>query len=75
MGKLILFFPVVIFDWFLFFRFAQLCYVILEDNALPPEIFARNFLPSLLHLGSDGVPNVRLSLAKAMALRIMPLGN
>ncbi|XP_005112857.1 serine/threonine-protein phosphatase 4 regulatory subunit 1 isoform X2 [Aplysia californica] len=53
--------------------FAQLCYVILEENSLPPDVFARNFLPSLLHLGTDPVPNVRLSLSKVMALRIMPL--
>jgi len=53
--------------------FAQLGYVILEEDSLPPDVFARNFLPSLLHLGSDPVPNVRLSLAKCMALRVMPL--
>ena len=51
-----------------------MCFVILEENSLPPDIFARNFLPSLLHLGADPVPNVRLSLSKVMALRIMPLG-
>ncbi|BFZ19203.1 hypothetical protein BsWGS_22242 [Bradybaena similaris] len=53
--------------------FAQLCYVILEDDSLPPETFARNFLPSLLSLVTDSVPNVRLSLAKVMTQRIMPL--
>ncbi|CAL1530665.1 unnamed protein product [Lymnaea stagnalis] len=53
--------------------FAQLCYVILEENSLPPDVFARNFLPSLLALSMDPVPNVRLSLAKVMSQRIMPL--
>ncbi|KAH9504961.1 Serine/threonine-protein phosphatase 4 regulatory subunit 1 [Bulinus truncatus] len=53
--------------------FAQLCYTILEDDSLPPDVFSRNFLPSLLALSVDPVPNVRLSLAKVMSQRILPL--
>uniref|UniRef100_A0A2C9JIK6 Uncharacterized protein n=1 Tax=Biomphalaria glabrata TaxID=6526 RepID=A0A2C9JIK6_BIOGL len=53
--------------------FAQLCYTILADNSLPADIFSKNFLPSLLGLSTDAVPNVRLSLAKVMSQRIMPL--
>ena len=48
--------------------------MILEEDALPPNVFAKNFLPSVLALSSDPVPNVRLSLSKVMAQRIMPLG-
>lgn len=49
--------------------------MILEENSLPPDVFAKNFLPSLLALSLDPVPNVRISLAKVMSQRIMPLGN
>ncbi|KAK3765828.1 hypothetical protein RRG08_026297 [Elysia crispata] len=61
------------YRWLLRQTFAQLCYVILEEDALPPNVFAKNFLPSVLALSSDPVPNVRLSLSKVMAQRIMPL--
>ncbi|GFR82145.1 serine/threonine-protein phosphatase 4 regulatory subunit 1, partial [Elysia marginata] len=61
------------YRWLLRQTFAQLCYVILEEDALPPSVFAKNFLPSVLALSSDPVPNVRLSLSKVMAQRIMPL--
>ncbi|XP_067652589.1 serine/threonine-protein phosphatase 4 regulatory subunit 1-like isoform X1 [Haliotis asinina] len=53
--------------------FAQICHVILEENSLPPMMFAEELLPSLLSLGVDAIPNVRLSMAKVLAQCIVPL--
>ncbi|XP_046359884.1 serine/threonine-protein phosphatase 4 regulatory subunit 1-like isoform X1 [Haliotis rufescens] len=53
--------------------FAQICHVILEENSLPPAMFAEELLPSLLNLGVDAIPNVRLSMAKVLAQCIVPL--
>ncbi|KAL5021325.1 hypothetical protein ScPMuIL_000480 [Solemya velum] len=47
--------------------FCQLCQVILEENVFPPEQFAQEFLPSLLLLVNDPIPNVRISLARTIA--------
>lgn len=55
-------------------RFAQLCQNILEENALPPSVFAEYLLPALLALRNDPIPNVRLTLARVLAQRIIPLG-
>ena len=60
----------------LFYRcsYAQLCYYILEDGSLTSEQFANELLPSLLSLGSDRIPNVRIALAKVLAQHIMHSG-
>ena len=56
-------------------RYAQLCYYILEDMSLTAEQFAHELLPSLLSLGADRIPNVRISLAKVLAQHIMHSGS
>ncbi|KAK6178211.1 hypothetical protein SNE40_013021 [Patella caerulea] len=53
--------------------FAQVCLCIMEENSIPPPIFARDILPSLLALGKDAIPNVRLTLAKVLSQCIVPL--
>ena len=56
------------------FRYAQLSYYILEDGSLTAEQFANELLPSLLSLGLDRIPNVRIALAKVLAQHIMHSG-
>ena len=60
--------------WFCRCSYAQLCYYILEDGSLTSEQFANELLPSLLSLGSDRIPNVRIALAKVLAQHIMHSG-
>ena len=60
--------------WFYRCSYAQLCYYILEDGSLTSEQFANELLPSLLSLGSDRIPNVRIALAKVLAQHIMHSG-
>lgn len=47
--------------------FAQLCWSILEDKSIPAERFARDFLPSLLNLANDVIPNVRITSSKTLS--------
>lgn len=51
--------------------YAQLCENLLEQNAETGEQFSQEFLPSLLFLLADPVPNVRLSLARTLAQGIL----
>ncbi|XP_074617373.1 serine/threonine-protein phosphatase 4 regulatory subunit 1-like isoform X2 [Acropora palmata] len=51
--------------------YAQLCQNLLEQNAETGEQFSQEFLPSLLFLLVDPVPNVRLSLARTLAQCIL----
>ncbi|ESO91001.1 hypothetical protein LOTGIDRAFT_122480 [Lottia gigantea] len=53
--------------------FARVCMCIMDENSLPPAVFARDLLPSLLALGQDTIPNVRLTLAKVLSQCIIPL--
>nr|KAG5712972.1 hypothetical protein BaRGS_021766 [Batillaria attramentaria] len=53
--------------------YGQLCQSVLDDDALPPPVFAQHLMPALLALGNDPVPNVRLTLAKVLATRVVPL--
>ncbi|XP_041375739.1 serine/threonine-protein phosphatase 4 regulatory subunit 1-like isoform X3 [Gigantopelta aegis] len=53
-------------------NFAQCCRVILEENSLPPSIVVQGLLPPLLALGTDAIPNVRLSAARVLAQNIVP---
>lgn len=47
--------------------YAQLCQAIVREESVSAEEFSRYFLPNLLSLGSDPVPNVRITLAKALS--------
>lgn len=58
----------------LFHRYAQLCQNLLEENVETGEQFSQEFLPSLLYLLSDPVPNVRLSLARTLSQSVTVLG-
>ena len=39
-----------------------------------PDMFAKHFLPSLLELTDDNIPNVRITLAKTISQYILPIG-
>lgn len=58
----------------LFHRYAQLCQNLLEENVETGEQFSKEFLPSLLFLLSDPVPNVRLSLARTLSQGVLLSG-
>ena len=58
----------------LFYRYAQLCQNLLEENVETGEQFCKEFLPSLLFLLTDPVPNVRLSLARTLSQTATVLG-
>lgn len=55
-------------------RFAQLCYTLLEDDAETGVHFGKEFLPSLLSLLSDRIPNVRLSVARTLTKILINCG-
>ena len=55
-------------------RYAQLCQNLLEENVETGDQFCKEFLPSLLFLLSDPVPNVRLSLARTLSQSVMVSG-
>ena len=38
------------------------------------EQFAQNLLPSLLSLVNDSIPNVRITLARLLTQRVLPVG-
>ncbi|XP_021372324.1 serine/threonine-protein phosphatase 4 regulatory subunit 1-like isoform X2 [Mizuhopecten yessoensis] len=50
--------------------YAQLIEYVLEEDAVPIEIFTTELVPSLLSLCHDAVPNVRISVAKTMSRHI-----
>ena len=58
----------------IFCRYAQLCQNLLEENVESGEQFSKEFLPSLLFLLSDPVPNVRLSLARTLSQGVLLSG-
>ncbi len=49
------------------FRCAQICHVLLEENAEEASQFATDFLPVILKLSTDMVPNVRIVAAKTLS--------
>lgn len=51
-----------------------MCLAILEDEALPLDMFSKILLPSLLNISHDPVPNVRLLLSQVMSGQIIPRG-
>lgn len=53
--------------------YAQLCQNLLEENVETGEQFSKEFLPSLLYLLTDPVPNVRLSLARTLSQSVTVL--
>ncbi|KAK7114611.1 serine/threonine-protein phosphatase 4 regulatory subunit 1-like [Littorina saxatilis] len=53
--------------------YGQLCQKVLDENALPPDAFAGLMMPALLALRTDPIPNVRLTIARVLAQRIVPL--
>jgi serine/threonine-protein phosphatase 4 regulatory subunit 1 len=48
-------------------RYTTLCSQILEQNADNFQAFSCDFLPHLLSLRNDKVPNIRLSLARVLS--------
>ncbi len=55
-------------------RFVHVCQYILEDQTLSQERFATDILPDLLSLSRDGVPNVRITLARLLSQFILNSG-
>uniref|UniRef100_A0A8C5QVQ4 Putative WW-binding domain-containing protein n=1 Tax=Leptobrachium leishanense TaxID=445787 RepID=A0A8C5QVQ4_9ANUR len=51
--------------------FAFICQILVQEECIPADQFAPHLLPSLLSLASDPVPNVRVSLAKALKLTLL----
>ncbi|XP_030831729.1 serine/threonine-protein phosphatase 4 regulatory subunit 1 isoform X3 [Strongylocentrotus purpuratus] len=51
--------------------FCHLCQRLLQDQAVEPNVFAVEFLPSLLQLEDDPIPNVRLTLARTVTEYIL----
>lgn len=46
--------------------FCHLCQRLLTDQAVEPPVFAEEFLPALLQLREDPIPNVRITLARTL---------
>lgn len=55
-------------------RFVHICQKFIEEQSLDMDQFAMDFLPSLLDLSLDPIPNVRITLARTLAQSVMPLG-
>ncbi|KAK3581114.1 hypothetical protein CHS0354_033907 [Potamilus streckersoni] len=51
--------------------FVQLCEAILKEESMNCEQFAKELMPSLLKLGQDPVPNVRITVARCMTSYIV----
>ncbi|XP_045192061.2 serine/threonine-protein phosphatase 4 regulatory subunit 1-like isoform X1 [Mercenaria mercenaria] len=51
--------------------FTQLCQAIVREQAVDAVQFAKDFLPSLLTMVDDTVPNVRITLAKSLTCYMM----
>ncbi|KAL4234722.1 Serine/threonine-protein phosphatase 4 regulatory subunit 1 [Mactra antiquata] len=51
--------------------FTQLCHAIIREQSVNAAQFAKDFLPSLIDMVEDSVPNVRITLAKALACYMM----
>lgn len=47
--------------------FALLCSSLLKTPVLPDDMFARDVLPHLLDLSWDGIPNVRIAVARTLS--------
>ena len=60
--------------FFIFPSYAHLCHTLLEDETDTSEQFCQEFLPSLLTLLSDRIPNVRLSVARTLTKNILDTG-
>lgn len=54
--------------------YAFLCGRLVAEQALPLPDWCRLFLPNLILLASDRVPNVRIAVAKMLATHIACLG-
>ncbi|XP_076370654.1 serine/threonine-protein phosphatase 4 regulatory subunit 1-like isoform X4 [Tachypleus tridentatus] len=59
--------------WSLRQTFAFLCHHFVLENSVPIEQFACDILPHLLKLSWDGVPNVRMAVAKCLSQTVWPL--
>lgn len=47
--------------------FAFLCSSLMKTPVLPDDMFARDVLPHLLDLSWDGIPNVRIAVARTLS--------
>ncbi|XP_023933184.1 serine/threonine-protein phosphatase 4 regulatory subunit 1-like, partial [Lingula anatina] len=59
--------------WYRRQTYAHLCYHILQENSCSAEQFAISWMPALLSLAKDPIPNVRLALGKALSQFVIPL--
>lgn len=51
-----------------------MCQDLAAKRSLPIEYFVEEIVPNLFSLAWDAVPNVRLALARCLALTLFPLG-
>ncbi|XP_013391161.1 serine/threonine-protein phosphatase 4 regulatory subunit 1-like isoform X1 [Lingula anatina] len=59
--------------WYRRQTYAHLCYHILQENSCSAEQFAISWMPALLSLAKDPIPNVRLALGKALSQFVIPV--
>ncbi|XP_038070184.1 serine/threonine-protein phosphatase 4 regulatory subunit 1-like isoform X2 [Patiria miniata] len=59
--------------WFGRQTFIHLCQNLVEVQSVEDEQFAQNLLPSLLSLGNDSIPNVRITLARLLTQNLLPI--
>ncbi|XP_033119730.1 serine/threonine-protein phosphatase 4 regulatory subunit 1-like [Anneissia japonica] len=60
--------------WFGRQTFAHLCHSLLEQQSLEPHLFLEFFMPSLLTLKEDPIPNVRIALARLLTQEVVASG-
>ncbi|XP_071491752.1 serine/threonine-protein phosphatase 4 regulatory subunit 1-like [Diadema antillarum] len=53
--------------------YCHLCQRLLHEQALDASTFATDFLPSLLQLEKDPIPNVRITVARTLTEFVLPL--
>lgn len=55
--------------------YVYMCQEFIKGNSLPADQFGEDALPHLLYLCWDRVPNVRLAIARCLAVYVWPLEN
>ncbi|XP_072013364.1 serine/threonine-protein phosphatase 4 regulatory subunit 1-like isoform X2 [Amphiura filiformis] len=59
--------------WFGRQTYVHLCQKLLDEQSMDPEMFAQHFLPSLLELTDDSIPNVKITLSKTLTQYVLPI--
>ena len=59
---------------FVLVRYVQLCSSVVQEEVIPEGLFVELLLPALLRLSTDPVPNVRITLARALTNQLLNPG-